>query len=191
VCVLTPERPPQCGRPLAAIKTGALYGYDDMSNIHHSKLHRQVNSFQVMDKGRCLDPVRGEWEGVNAAASQLSHGRTTRVQLHCLDQFPHTGCGCFRMIMFTTDTPRDGIGIMAAGYEGHAPDGRGWPDLHYSLAGKQTPGVAGAAPNYLRSGKFLQAHGGWDAVVWVSPKIAAVMGDDLPDHVDVGPEIES
>ena len=33
VCILTPERPPQCGRSFEKIKTGALYSYDDMSNI--------------------------------------------------------------------------------------------------------------------------------------------------------------
>jgi hypothetical protein len=188
VCVLTPQRPPQCNRPFGQIKTGALYGYDDMTNIHHSRLHRQVNSFQVADKGRCLDPVRGEWEGIDRAVERLSAGRTRRVQLHCLDEFPTTGCGCFRMVMFKTHLPRPGIGIMAAGYPGRSPDGRSWPDLHYSLAGKQTPGVAGGAFAYLRSPKFLQAHGGWDAIVWVSPKIAEFMGADLPRHVEVGPD---
>ena len=75
---------------------------------------------------------------------------------------------------------------MEAGYEGAAPDGRSWEDLHYALTGKQTPGMAGIAPNYLRSEKFLKAHGGWDSIVWVSEKIAAIMGDDLPSHVEVG-----
>ena len=49
--MLTPQRPPQCGRSYEAIKTGALYAYDDMSNIHHSKLHREINSFLPVDKG--------------------------------------------------------------------------------------------------------------------------------------------
>ncbi len=46
--------------------------------------------------------------------------------------------------------------------------------------------MAGASPNYLRSKKFLAAHGGWECIVWVDPKITAIMGDDLPDHVAVG-----
>ena len=189
VCVLTPERRPQCGRPYEMIKTGALYGYDDMSNIHHSQLHRDINSFGVSEKGKCLDPVAGEWEGVNATVSRLSQGRTTRVQLHSLDTVPHTGCGCFRMIMFKTDAPREGIGIMAVGYEGVAADGRSWRDLHYALAGKQAIGIAGMSPGYLTSPKFLQAHGGWDSVVWVSPKVAEVMGDAMSKGVEVGAEV--
>ena len=184
VCVLTPERPPQCGRSYGQIKTGALYAYDDTSNIHHSKLHRDINSHQIVEKGRCLDPIRGEWEGVNRRAAELTAGRTSRIVLHSLDGTPHTGCGCFRLVMFKTDEPRPGVGIMDAGYEGKAPDGRTWRDLHYSLAGKQADGIAGSAPNYLFSPKFLQAHGGWDSVVWVSRKIADLMGDKLPRSVE-------
>jgi len=59
-----------------------------------------------------------------------------------------------------------------------------------ALAGKQTPGVAGGAPGYLKSEKFLAAHGGWESVVWVSPKIAESMGEDLPEGVTVGTDTE-
>jgi hypothetical protein len=186
VCVLTPQRPPQCGRAYAMIKAGALYSYDDMSNIHHRALHAGINSFGVCAKGRAIDPLAGEWSGVNEAVSRLSGGRTTRVQLHSLRQVPHTGCGCFRLIMFETGVPRPGVGIMARGYKGHAPDGRTWQDLHYALAGKQTPGLAGGAPGYLFSERFLAAHGGWASVVWVSPAVATWMGDALPGGVAVG-----
>jgi len=190
VCILTPERPPQCGRAYDKIKAGALYGLDDMSNIHHRAIHAGVNSFGTCAKGDCLDETTGEWSGANAAASRLTGGRTTRVQLHSLDEAPHTGCGCFQLIMFKTDKPRPGIGIMRATYKGRAPDGRTWRALHYSLAGKQTPGVAGAPPAYLKSPRFLAAHGGWDGVVWISPEIADYMGDALPDGVEVGPVVD-
>jgi hypothetical protein len=188
VCILTPQRPPQCGRGLAWIKAGALYNYDDMSNIHHSQLHRQMNSFGLTDKGRLIDEKAGEWEGVNAAVARLSHGRTKRVTLHALGDAPPTGCGCFRLIMFKTDKPRPGIAIMERGYVGRVPDGRSWRDLHYALAGKQTPGIAGADFPYLLSQKFLAGEGGWSAVVWVSPKIAAIMADKLPSTIEIGPQ---
>jgi hypothetical protein len=172
VCILTPERPPQCGRAYEFIKSGALYGYDDMTNIHHRALHSGINSFGTCAKGDLLDAAAGEWSGVNAAAARLTGGRITRVQLHSLDEAPHTGCGCFQLIMFKTDQPRTGIGIMERGYKGQAPDGRTWRDLHYALGGKQAAGLAGAAWEYLRSSKFLAAHGGWKSVVWVSPKVS-------------------
>ena len=186
VCILTPERRPQCGRSYAQIKAGALYGYDDMSNIHHRAQHAGLNSFGVTPKGELLDSAAGEWSGVNEAAARLTGGRTTRVQLHSIDTAPHTGCGCFQLIMFKIESPQPGIGIVDRKYRGSAPDGRSWSDLHHALGGKQAPGMAGAAPNYLRSGKFLAAHGGWDAVIWVSPGIAEAMGDDLPTGIAVG-----
>jgi acetyl-CoA decarbonylase/synthase complex subunit beta len=187
VCIVTPQRPPQCGRPLGMLKTGALYSYDDMTNIHHGHLQQGVNSFVIIDKGTCLGPQRGEWSGVNAHVVRMTRGRTRRVFLHSLDGCPHTGCGCFQMILFGTDKPRPGIGVMERGYAGRAPDGRQWKDLHYQLAGKQAPGLTGAAVAYLKSPKFLLADGGWASVVWVSPKVKALMGDCLPASVDVGP----
>lgn len=180
VCTLTPERPPQCGRAFASVKTGAHYSYDDMTNIHHSWLHNDINSFIVIEKGRCLDPIKGEWSGVNEFSAKHSQGRTTRVFLHSLDDFPLTGCGCFRMIIFKTNKPREGIGIMDVNFKGKAPDGRTWKDLHYELAGKQTPGIVGASQGYLLSSKFLKAHGGWKEVVWISPKIAQSAKKILP-----------
>jgi CO dehydrogenase/acetyl-CoA synthase beta subunit len=108
--------------------------------------------------------------------------------LHCLDECPTTGCGCFNFIMFKTALPRPGVGIMEAGYKGRSPDGRSWKDLHYALAGKQTPGMAGGSAGYLSSRQFLRAHGGWKSVVWVSARIAEAMGDKLPRGIEVGTE---
>jgi hypothetical protein len=176
VCIITPERRPQCGRAYEFIKTGAHYGYDDMTNIHHRQLHCGMNSFGTCSKGELLDATAGEWSGANQAAAYLTGGRTTRVQLHSLDAAPHTGCGCFQLILFKTDRPRPGIGIMERGYKGQAPDGRTWRDLHYALGGKQAPGFTGAALSYLQSSRFLAAHGGWPSVVWVSPKVAVLVG---------------
>lgn len=186
VCVLTPERPPQCGRAYGMIKTGALYGWDDMSSIHHRAEHANTNSFVPCPKGELLDPAAGEWSGINETVSRLSRDRTTRVQLHSIDEAPHTGCGCFQLVMFRMEGALPGIGIMQRGYRGQAPDGRRWEDLHYALGGKQAPGMAGAPPAYLDSPRFLAAHGGWESVVWVSPKVAEHMGERLPDQVQIG-----
>ena len=186
MCVITPERPPQCSRPFEMIKTGALYQYDDMSNIHHNIQHRLINSFQTFEKGTLIDPECGEWTGASDQMRRLTHGRTRRVLLHTLKDNPHTGCGCFRLIMFKTETPRKGIAIMGRAFKGKAPDGRVWNDLHYVVGGKQTPGYVAGSHGYLFSPKFLQADGGWDSVKWVSQDIAKVMGENLPKHIEVG-----
>jgi len=188
ICILTPERTPQCGQSFGRIKTGALYTYDDMTDIYHNWLHRDSSVYGVIEKGTNLDPINGEWSGINDAATQLTHGRTSRIFLHSLDKYPHTGCGCFRFIMFKTNLPRLGIGIMERGYKSSAPDGRNWSDLHYELAGKQTPGVAGGSTEYLFSDKFLKAHKGWQGVVWASPKIAEIAKDFMIEGIQVGSE---
>jgi acetyl-CoA decarbonylase/synthase, CODH/ACS complex subunit beta len=190
VCVVTPERPPQCGRSYEMLKAGARYGLDDMSNIHHRAQHSGMNSFTLSPKRESIDAGTGEWAGINEAMWRLTGGRTKRVQLHALGDAPHTGCGCFKLIMFTTDKPGTGVAIMERGYKNAAPDGRTWADLHYALGGKQAPGIAGASPAYLHSAKFLSAHNGWDSVVWVSPGIAAMMGDRLPTGIQIGPSDE-
>ena len=188
VCVLTPDRPPQCGRTYEMIKTGAHYGLDDMSNIHHRALHSNMNSFNACPKREAIDPIAGEYAGLNETMWRLTGGRVKRVQLHALGDAPHTGCGCFKLIMFRTEAPRAGVAIMGRGYKGEAPDGRTWEDLHYALGGKQAPGIAGASPGYLTSRKFLAAEGGWESVVWVTPDIAEIMGSDLPSGVEIGPK---
>ena len=87
--------------------------------------------------------------------------------------------------MFETEIPKKGIAVMGRRYKGTATDGRTWTDLHYIVGGKQTPGYAAGSNAYLTSKKFLQAHGGWDSVVWVSRDIAEFMGDRLPKHVEI------
>jgi len=157
-----------------------------MSNIHHRVLHAGINSFQVCPKGVPIDAKTGEWSGLNECAARLTGGRTTRIRLHSLEEFPHTGCGCFGLILFKTGKPKPGIGIMDRGYGGRAPDGRTWADLHYAQAGKQTPGQTGASAGYLKTPKFLAGDGGWKKVVWVSPTVAEMMGEQLPKGVKVG-----
>ena len=190
VCVLTPDRPPQCGRPYEMIKTGAHYGLDDMSNIHHRALHSNMNSFNACPKREAIDPIAGEYAGLNETMWRLTGGRVKRVQLHALGDAPHTGCGCFKLIMFRTELPRAGVAIMGRGFKGKAPDGRTWEDLHYALGGKQAPGIAGASQGYLTSRKFLAAEGGWESVVWVTPDIAKTVGADLPSGIEVGDDAE-
>jgi len=167
------------------VRYAFVYGYDDMSNIHHSKLHRDINSFLALEKGECIDPVRGEWTGINARAREMTDGRTTRIELHALGETPTTGCGCFGLILFKTDRPRPGIGIMHRGWAGRTPDGRTWADLHYALGGKQASGLSGCTWQYLKSPCFLQGERGWANVVWVTAKVAESMGELLPEGIAV------
>jgi len=70
-----------------------------MTNVHHKPLHLDMNLYGVLEKGELLDSVKGEWSGVNQNAIENTKDRTSRVFLHSLDDFPHTGCSCFRLII--------------------------------------------------------------------------------------------
>jgi acetyl-CoA decarbonylase/synthase complex subunit beta len=187
-CILTPERPSQCvGADFARFTALARYSHDDTYyDYHHRTPHAGLNTVGVIEKGTCLDAKAGEWSGVNEAVTRLTGGRTRRIQLHSLDEVPHTACGCFKIVMFQTEEPSSGIGIMDKKYEGTTPDGRSWRDLYYALTGKQVPGMAAASPAYFKSPKFLQAHNGWDGVVWVSQGVADYMGERLPEGIAIG-----
>ncbi len=82
-----------------------------------------MNLYGVVEKGELLDPVKGEWEGVNLYATENTKGRTSRIFLHSIDDYPHNSCSCFRVIIFRMDK---GIGIIDYSFKGQAPDGRNW-----------------------------------------------------------------
>ena len=70
-----------------------------MSNIHHSKLHRDVNSFLTVEKGACLDPVRGEYEGVNARAAEEMKNTARAAQKFGVDVVNgFTGSGIWHLL---------------------------------------------------------------------------------------------
>ncbi len=185
ICIITPERLPQCGKSFGQIKAGALYEFDDMTNVHHNPLHLNMNLYGVVEKGELLDPVKGEWAGVNLYAAENTNGRTSRIFLHSIDDYPHTSCSCFRVIIFRMNK---GIGIIDYSFKGQAPDGRNWRDLHYQVGGKQVSGIVTSSFDYLFSPKFLTANGGWRDVIWVSPRVAEKCQQFLHDRIQVGIE---
>jgi len=122
VCVVTPDRPPMCGRRPGQVRAAALFGATWHPYRRRGLKARELR--EVVPKGRCLDPERGEWEGINEAASRLTDGQIERVFLHSLREFPHSSCGCFHYLAFRLDD--QGLGIMNRGFGGAAPNGATW-----------------------------------------------------------------
>jgi len=176
VCFITPGRPPMCGRDPGQVRAAALFGA-----TWHPYRRRGLKApdlRELVDKGACLDPVRGEYEGVNEAARRLSDGQMQRVFLHSLRDFPHSSCGCFHYLAFEIEGC--GIGVMNRGFPGHAPDGETWDTLANRAGGKQAPGITGLSAGYLRSPDFLKADGGLASVVWVTTNVMEQIRDVLP-----------
>ncbi|MBI2917360.1 MAG: hypothetical protein HYY01_05125 [Chloroflexi bacterium] len=167
-CTVTPERPPLCGKTWTHIKTRALLS-PYTSDVQYARRNLGMPATAVA-KGACLDPQRGEYEGVNDSARRRSGGRVERVFLHSIFSYPHTSCSCFGCVVFHIPEV-DGIGVMQRGFAGASPDGRTWDALANTAAGKQVPGCVGVGTRYLESAKFLQGDGGWQRVVWLTSQL--------------------
>lgn len=185
VCIITPDRPPMCGRGRLMQKAAALFGVS-----RHPWKRRELEEQEIRGTiavRSAIDVKKGEYFEVNQTIERLSPSHIKRVQLHGLREFPHTSCGCFQFLVFWIES-LCGIGIMERDYQGEAPEGFTWNKLANAAGGKQTPGIVGVSRNYLRSKRFMQGEGGLEAVCWVSPRAFEVLKDLLlhPSEVQIG-----
>ena len=178
VCLTHPLRSPMCGRRWSEMVVGARY-MGVSAGRPWRRRGRPENCCAVVPLGRTIDPVKGEYEGLNEFVRQATHGRMHRVFLHAVRDFPHSSCGCFSALAWWSDE-MGGIGIMPRGFEGAAPDGSTWNMLANRSGGKQQPGITGVSLEYMRSPKFLQGDGGWAAVKWMPRKLTDELTGDVP-----------
>jgi acetyl-CoA decarbonylase/synthase complex subunit beta len=171
-CTVTPDRPAQCSKPWYQLKANAVLNAGDV-----------YDQCVLVEKGECLDPVRGEYLGVNETTEERTEGRVSRVYLHSIFGSPHTACSCFQNAVYHIPEV-DGLAIMNRGFEGEAPGDMTWTKLGNLLAGRQYEGGAATiATAYLRSLKFLQADGGYQRVVWMSEFLKKAAGDAIPSEL--------
>ncbi len=79
VCIVTPQRLGLCGA-YTWLDCGASYEMDP----HGPN--------KPVPKGLCLDPVLGEWQGVNEYVRVASNGNLERVSMYSIMQDPQTSC---------------------------------------------------------------------------------------------------
>ncbi len=79
VCIVTPQRLGLCGA-YTWLDCGASYEMDP----HGPN--------KPVTKGICLDPVLGEWQGVNEYVRVASNGNLERVSMYSIMQDPQTSC---------------------------------------------------------------------------------------------------
>lgn len=188
VCVVTPDRPPMCGKSWLSMKAQALWGGYGRPWTRREKLDEDLR--RRIPKGEPLDADAGEWTGVNEAVSDLTNGGLERVRIHAVCDAPHTSCGCFGGLAFQIPGT-DWIGIMHRGYEGEAPGGLTWSILANRAGGKQHPGVTGISLSYLTSPKFLAGEGGPCAVKWATARAMESLAAQLPTGVTVATESDA
>ncbi|MFX1450562.1 MAG: CO dehydrogenase/CO-methylating acetyl-CoA synthase complex subunit beta [Promethearchaeota archaeon] len=171
VCTITPGRIALCG---------SISWFDARAA---AKVDPKGPNF-LIEKGECLDDIKGEWSGINEAAKKKSLGEIERVHLHTiLSPYNHTSCGCFEAIAFYIPEV-DGVGIVDRNYKGPSVNGLPFSTMANSTGGgKQIEGFVGIGVEYMRSPKFFQADGGWNRVVWMPSHIKDRVKDSIPTDV--------
>jgi len=170
VCVITPQRYSNCG---------AISWFDGRAA---ASIDPKGPVFTI-EKGELLDPVKGEFSGVNEAAKKRTLGEITKVWLYTAFGYPHTSCGCFEGVAFYIPEV-DGFGIVHRGYKDVTVNGLPFSTLADSTAGgRQVDGFHGISVEYMRSPKFLQADGGWSRLVWVPKEVKERVKDFIPTEL--------
>jgi acetyl-CoA synthase len=85
VCSVSPERTGLCG----------AYNWMDC------KASFEINPTgpnQPIEKGECIDPVLGQWKGVNDFVYKASRGAVTHYNFYSMCKDPMTTCGCCECI---------------------------------------------------------------------------------------------
>lgn len=157
VCVITPERAGMCG----------AYNWLDC------KASNEINPTgpnQPLEKGTCLDPVKGQWKGIDDFIFKASRQNVEHVCAYSLMNFPMTACGCFEAI--ATILPLcNGIMVVNRDFRGMTPSGMKFTTMAGMVGGgNQTPGFLGVSKHYMGSKKFFKAEGGLKRIVWL-PKM--------------------
>ncbi len=170
VCVVTPDRVSLCG---------AINWFDGRAA---AKVDPEGPQFAI-EKGECIDPVGGEYTGVNEVAASSSQGEYSHIKLHSFFEYPHTSCGCFEVVGFYIPE-LDIIAWVDRDYAEPAPNGLTFANMAGQTGGgKQIVGFLGIGINYFRSPKFIAADGGWNRVGWMPKHLKDRVIDDIPGDI--------
>jgi acetyl-CoA synthase len=171
VCVINPERVGLCG----------AYSWLDCRAAFEIN---PTGPNQPVPKGRLIDPVKGEWEGVNQFVFEHSGGNVDRFTIYSLMDAPMTTCGCCECVMIVIP---EANGVMVVSREdlSMTPSGMTFTTLMASVGGgQQNPGMMGHGKIYMLSDKFISVEGGLRRVVWLSKNLKGEYGEEINARVE-------
>mmetsp|Transcript_22490 Transcript_22490/g.10820 ORF Transcript_22490/g.10820 Transcript_22490/m.10820 type:complete len:739 (+) Transcript_22490:4017-6233(+) len=154
VCSVSPERTGLCG----------AYNWMDC------KASFEINPTgpnQPIEKGECLDPVLGQWKGVNEFVLKASRGAVSHYNFYSMLIDPMTTCGCCEAIAAMLPSCN---GVMTVGrdYAGETPCGMKFTTLAGVMGGGgSSPGFVGHSKFNITQGKFILGDGGLLRMVWM------------------------
>jgi hypothetical protein len=157
-CLVSPERPPCCGR-----------SYDELATL--AQLTTGLDQL-VVERGVTQDRSRGRFVGADKLAALLSGSTVTRLHLHGLSESPQVVTAIPQCIAWVMDEV-DLVGVVSADYAGRTPDGKTFHSLLTRAVGRQQPGIAGIAEEYVLSSRFLSGEGGLARVGWMNSELKA------------------
>lgn len=166
ICIISPERLGLCG---------AINWLD-------AKASNEITPSgpnQPIFKGECIDPVKGQWRGVNEVVREKSHHKIERFNVYSLMEDPMTSCGCFEVIV-AMSADMQAVVVVNREYGGMTPIGMKFSSLASSVGGgRQTPGFIGAGRKYITSRKFISADGGFLRIAWMPKELKEAMREAL------------
>jgi acetyl-CoA decarbonylase/synthase complex subunit beta len=158
VSIITPNRIANCG---------AINWFDGRAA---AKIDPEGPIFAI-PKGELIDPIKGEYSGVNSVEAEKSLGTYDRVYLYSAFEHPHTSCGCFEAIVFYIPEA-DAFGVVHREFKGETIIGETFSHMAgVTSGGRQVEGNLGTGLEQLRSPKFIQADGGLARLVWMPKEI--------------------
>ena len=171
VCVVTPQRLGLCG----------AYTWLDCAASFEMDPH---GPNQPIKKGDTIDPVLGQWRGVNEYVRRASDGNLERVSMYSIMQDPQTSCGCFECIVAVLPET-NGVIIVSREYTGDTPIGMPFSTMAGQIGGGvQTPGFLGIGKLYITSEKFISAEGGIRRLVWMPKELKEEIADRLKARLE-------
>ncbi len=168
VCIINPERTGLCG----------AYSWLDCRAAYEIK---PTGPNQPVPKGKCLDPVKGVWEGVNSFVYEHSQRTTDRFTIYSLMDSPMTTCGCCECNMVVIPEA-NGVMIVSRDDYSMTPCGMTFTTLMGTIGGGlQTPGMMGHSKRYVLSNKFIPVEGGIKRLVWLSKNVKEEFAEELKE----------
>ena len=166
ICIITPERSGLCG----------AYNWLDGKAAH--KINPTGPNQPVL-KGKVIDPVKGQWQDINAFVYANSHKTLEIFNAYSMIEYPMTSCGCFECISCVLPST-NGIMTVYRDYPGMTPVGMKFSTLAGTVGGGlQTPGFIGHSKHYVLSPKFISGDGGVTRIVWLDKALKDELAEEL------------
>lgn len=166
VCIISPERSGPCG----------AYNWLDC------KASFEINPIgpnKPVEKGECLDPVLGQWKGVNEFIYSVSGQASEHYNLYSLMNEPMTTCSCCECICAVLPSC-NGVMTFNREYGGETPGGMKFSELAGLIGyGQSVPGFVGHSKYNITQGKFISGDGGLLRLVWMPESLKVELRDRL------------